>query len=147
MIRRIEKQDRETFIKLTKDFYRTDAVLSNIPEENIAKTFEMIINDSPYVAGYFYLYKDTVVAYCLLSFTYSNESGGLVLLIEELYVIPKYQRKGIGTKLLAFLEDKYYDQVAIMRLEVMRNNTQAQNLYLEKGFKELKYIQMIKDVQ
>lgn len=147
MIRRIEKQDRETFIKLTKDFYRTDAVLSSIPEGNITKTFEMIINDSPYVTGYFYIHKEMVAAYCLLSFTYSNEAGGLVLLIEELYVVPKFQRKGIGTKLLAFLENKYHDQVAIMRLEVMRNNTQAQNLYLEKGFKELKYVQMIKDVQ
>lgn len=147
MIRRVEKQDKDIFIKLTKEFYQTDAVLSSIPEENISKTFEMIISNSPYVDGYFYFYKEKVAAYCLLSFTYSNEAGGLVLLIEELYVAPEFQRKGIGTKLLSFLEKKYYDQVAIMRLEVMRNNIQAQNLYLEKGFKELKYIQMIKSVQ
>lgn len=146
MIRKIVSEDREIFIKLTKDFYNTDAVLSKIPEENIELTFEKIIDDSPYVDGYLYLHKDQVAGYCLLSFTYSNESGGLVMLIEELYVSPNFQRRGIGSKFLNFLENEYRDKVALMRLEVVKTNQTARQLYYKKGFKDLKYLQMIKEI-
>jgi GNAT superfamily N-acetyltransferase len=146
IIRKIGIQDRDIFIKMMKEFYKTDAVSSNIPEENINNTFNHIIEDSPYVEGYFYTHKDKPVAYCLLSFTYSNEAGGLVLLIEELYVTKVYQGKKIGSSFLDFLENTYRDKIAGMRLEVIKTNIGARKLYYKKGFKDLKYLQLVKKI-
>ena len=144
MIKKIGPEDKEIFIQLTKDFYNTNAVLSKIPTKNIELTFEKLIEDSPYVGGYFYLHKEQVVAYCLLSFTHSNEEGGLIMMIEELYVVPKFQKRGIGSKFLDFLEKKYHDKIAAMCLEVVKTNQTARQLYCKKWFKDLKYLQMIK---
>ncbi|MCK9536814.1 MAG: GNAT family N-acetyltransferase [Bacilli bacterium] len=144
MIRKINPDDKEIFIQLTKDFYNTDAVLSKIPTENIELTFEKIIDDSPYVDGYLYLHKGNVAGYCLLSFTYSNEAGGLIVSIEELYIVPKYQRRGIGSKFLDFLDTTYHNKVAAMCLDVVKTNQTARQLYYKKGFKDLKYLHMIK---
>ena len=45
--------------------------------------------------------------YALLSFTHSNESGGLVVLIEEVYVDAAFRGKKIGTKFFAWLFEAY----------------------------------------
>ena len=146
IIRKIGLADRDSFIKMTKAFYNTDAVSSEISEENIINTFNQIVEDSPYVDGYFYTHKEKPIAYCLLSFTYSNEAGGLVMLIEELYVTKVYQGKKIGSKFLDFLENAYKDKIAGMRLEVVKTNIAARNLYYKKGFKDLKYLQLVKKI-
>lgn len=146
MIRKMVPEDRETFVKLTEEFYNTDAVIDVIPIDHIDYTFNQIIDDSPYVDGYVYVHNNKIAAYCLLSFTHSNEAGGLVMLIEELYVSPKFQGKGIGGKFLNFLEQTYQDKVTLMRLEVLKTNQTARQLYYKKGFKDLKYLQLIKKI-
>lgn len=144
MIKKIEPGDHDIFFQLTKEFYQTDAVLSKITAENIELTFNKIIRNSPYADGYLYIHKGKVAGYCLLSFTHSNAAGGIIMQIEELYVVPKYQRKGIGTKFLDFLEKTYRDMIAAISLEVVKTNQTARQLYYKKGFKDIKYIQMIK---
>ena len=42
MFRKIEKQDKDFYINAVKDFYTSDAVVHNIPESYIEKTFEKI---------------------------------------------------------------------------------------------------------
>jgi len=147
LIRKIQAKDKDIFIRLTKDFYQSDAVLSQIPSEHIEQTFFKIIENSPYVDGYFYILKGQVVAYFLLSFTYSNELGGKILLLEELYVIPALQGKKIGTRILDFIEKTYSNKVTAIRLEVVKSNEIAKNMYYKQGFKDIKYQQLVKKIK
>ncbi|MDD2648931.1 MAG: GNAT family N-acetyltransferase [Eubacteriales bacterium] len=52
-------------------------------------------------------------------------------MIENLYVLPEYQRKGFGTALLLFAADKCKSSATLWVLE---NNKEAQALYARKGF-------------
>ena len=106
MIRRVNKNDREQYIVMTAEFYQSDAVLHNIPPENIHATFESLISGSPYTEGYMLEQNGKTVGYTLLSFAYSNEAGGLVLWVEELYVLPAYRGCGIGREMLEFIEKR-----------------------------------------
>jgi len=144
MIRKIEAKDRDTYIVMSRQFYRSDAVLHDIPDAHFHKTFDVIIGGSPYADAYIFEVEQQVVGYALLSFTYSNEAGGLVLLIEEVYILPEYQKQGLGKEFLAFVEAHYRGDVALIRLEVEKSNKVALQLYKKVGFTKVDYIQLYK---
>ena len=52
-------------------------------------------------------------------------------LIENLYVLPSEQRKGYGTKLLKYAEEKCQ---GIPKLWILSNNNAAKNLYVKHGY-------------
>jgi ribosomal protein S18 acetylase RimI-like enzyme len=72
------------------------------------------------------------IGYCILTAFWSNEYGGLVTILDELYVIPAFRNKGIATRFICHLADAK-DYVAI-QLECFPENTGAFNLYRRLGF-------------
>jgi ribosomal protein S18 acetylase RimI-like enzyme len=146
MIRKINTDDKPKFIAMARDFYSSDAVLHNIPEANLAETFAAIISGSPFIKGLIFEYNGKVAGYSLLTFTYSNEAGGLVLWIDELYIAPEERGKGLGTELFAFIKNTYANQVSRIRLEVKKSNHNAIKFYRKHNFVDLDYLQMVKDL-
>ena len=146
MIRKINEQDKDKYISMSKEFYHSEAVLSSIPDNNIHKTFDTLISKSPYVDGNIFECDGEVAGYALLSLSYSNEAGGLVLWIEEVYILPLYQGNGFGEELMTFIENEYKNKVTRIRLEVEKLNKKARKLYRKIGFTDLDYLQMYKEV-
>ena len=48
MIRKLEKKDREEYLKMAHEFYHSPAVLHPIPDSYMEKTFDECVNDSVY---------------------------------------------------------------------------------------------------
>jgi diamine N-acetyltransferase len=142
MIRKFIREDKEKYIAMSKAFYASDAVLHNIPEKYIRKTFDEIMSGSPYADGYIIESDGKTAGYSLLAFTYSGEAGGVVLWIEDVYILPEYQGNGYGTELLKFLYNTYKNKVARIRLEVEKENRGAIKLYKKLGFEDLNYSQL-----
>lgn len=80
----------------------------------------------------------------LLALTWSNEAGGLCVWLEELMVNESMRGKGIGSKMIAAVHEKY-NSAARYRLEVTAENPRAAALYRLLGFEDLPYRQMIMD--
>ena len=53
--------------------------------------------------------------------------------------------KGLGKEFFTYIEENKEDDVIRLRLEVEEDNTRAIEFYKKMGYKELEYIQMIKD--
>lgn len=145
MIRKVKPEDKEAYIAMSKAFYKSDAVMHDIPEEHFYRTFEELMSGSPYADAYIVEQDGKAVGYTLLAITYSNEAGGLVLWIEEIYILPEYRGKGYGTEIFEFLDKEYGNKVARIRLEVEETNSRAIRLYNKLGFKYLDYKQMYKE--
>lgn len=146
MIRYMNESDRVLFLGLVDEFYHTTAVLHEVPKENFEHTFRQIVENNPFVRGII-LEKDAKQAgYALLSLTYSNEVGGLVVLVEEIFVKPEFRSCGLGKELFEFIEQEFGSTAKRYRLEVTRNNTRAVELYKRMGYEPLDYLQMIRDV-
>lgn len=145
MIREIQEQDRELFIHMVQEFYHSDAVLHDIPFDNIMNTYKELLIGSPYLKAYIIEKNREIAGYALISLTYSNEAGGLVVLIEELYVLENYQGMGLGSKMLDFIYSEYEDKAKRFRLELVKTNISAAKLYNRKGYIPLDYIQMVFD--
>jgi len=72
--------------------------------------------------------------YALLIPFWSNEFGGTLLFVDEMFVIPKARNRGIGGSFFRFLdEEKPFDAVAVA-LEVSPSNAAARRLYESLGF-------------
>ena len=145
MIRPIVKEDKNIFLILTKAFYSSPAVAHSVPTKYHLVTFEQLMKDNIYASCYMIEYNQKVVGYALLAKTFSGEAGGIVVWIEELFILPEYRNKGLGTEFFNFVKETIEPQVARIRLEVEPENTNAIRLYQQMGFDTLPYQQMVKE--
>ncbi len=146
MIRFLKEEDRNECIKLMEEFYETDAVSHKIPKEYIENTVDFALSDSPFNKIIICKSEESYAGFCHLSFTYSCEVGGLVLMIEEIYIKDEFKGKGFGTALFVFMRNEYDATVKRYRLEVVESNKPAIKLYERLGFGNLAYKQMILDI-
>ena len=103
MIREITTADREVFLQLLDEFYHSPAVLHPVPRTYFERTFQEVTSGSPYARAYLLECGGAPAGYAQLSFTYSTEAGGRVIWVEELYVRPQYQGRGLGGAFFRFL--------------------------------------------
>lgn len=146
MIRKIEPKDRESFIRFTKEFYSSDAVLHPIPDSYHTNIFDEMMHSNRYTEGFILESGSTPAGYALIAKTYSHECGGMVVWIEEIYVSPDFRGQGLGREFFDYLQKEYADSVCRFRLEVEPDNQQAVKLYKRLGFDKLNYNQMVKEL-
>lgn len=84
----------------------------------------------------------TVAGYALLTNYWSNERGGLVLILDEMYVLPDHRGKGISSRFLKALFAR--PDLALIHLEVYPANTAAHKLYERVGFQAFDRIHMLR---
>lgn len=142
--RLFEPEDRETYLVFSKDFYSGGAALGGIPQEFAERTFDRVLEGSPFADGFMLLSDGERAGYCLISFLWSTEAGGLLALIDELYVSPTFRGKQLGGSFLQQLEQYYAGRIVGFRLEVCGTNLGAIRLYQRQGFDFLEYRQMRK---
>lgn len=145
MIRDLLPEDRDIFLSMLTSFYSSNAVSHNVDPKNFETTFAAIMDKSPFLRALIIEDGGVPAGYALLSFTYSNEAGGMVVLIEEVYVNDACRGKGLGSRVLEFIE-REYPSARRFRLEVREDNVKAINLYNRFGYEAFDYIQMVKDI-
>lgn len=145
MIRKFTAQDRALYLQLTDEFYHSEAVLHPVPPQHRVATFEELMRSDTYAEGYVLESDGKVAGFALLSKTFSQEAGGLVVWIEELYLRPVFRGKGIGTHFLQECIKNRPPHVKRFRLEVEEKNHGAKKLYQRLGFQSLEYQQMVLD--
>lgn len=145
MIRRIRKEDKEAYISMAAEFYSSDAVHHRVPRTHFADTFEEMMRSDVHVAGFIFEYENNTAGYALLAKTFSQEAGGKVVWIEELYVRPAYQNRGLGHAFFRYLRTDLGKDTKRVRLEAAKGNQKAISFYQRMGFETLPYIQMVQD--
>ena len=145
VVRDLLADDKEVFLSMVNSFYSSTAVAHNVDPQNFEITFNAALDKSPFMRALIIEDDCNPVGYALLSFTHSNEAGGLVVLIEELYIGEVCRGKGLGSKAIEFIEQEY-PSAKRFRLEVRKENKKAMDLYYRHGYKLLGYEQMVKDI-
>lgn len=143
MIRRYEASDRRTVTEMLDEFYHSPAVLHPIPRVHFEKTLNAAEAGNPCVRLYVIESGGRPAGYALLALTFSNEAGGDVVWLDEIYIRPEFQGKGLGNEFFDFFE-KEFASAARLRLEVEADNDGAVRLYERRGFRPLEYRQFIK---
>lgn len=143
-VRELKPEDRGAYIEMAHNFYSSPAALEPIPDEYLKNTFEECLRSSVYAKAYILEYNGDVAGYALTAKTFSQEAGGYVRWIEELYIRQSYRSKGLGSSFLKYMEQTREKTEKRFRLEIEKGNIQAAGLYEKLGYKAFEYRQMIK---
>jgi len=143
LIRKLNKNDKELYMKMAESFYLSGAAIDIVPTENIEKTFEEMVSSDRYLECFFIEEENDTAGFILIAKTFSQESGGIVIWIEEAFIKDEYRSKGYGKKLFDFIESEYFS-ASRLRLETEPDNHRAIKLYKSLGFEPFEYIQFKK---
>jgi len=73
----------------------------------------------------------------LIGFALIIMTGAWVGYIRSIVIEPEYRGKGLGSRVLAFLESKIFEQYPNVFLSVSSFNPRAKKLYLQLGYEEI----------
>lgn len=119
--------DTENVLKMMQVFYVSQAVATNGSEEIFRNDINNCVGDCPFPGGYIFSYNNSVAGYAMIAKSFSTEFGKPCIWIEDIFVKQEFQDKGIGTRFLDYIEQKYPNR--IFRLEVEKYNHNAIKLY------------------
>lgn len=89
-----------------------------------------------------------IVGFCLYSYVNTSRvfySSTLLLQINEFYIKPEYQRRGIGQRFLQEVA-RIAQRAQVSRIELwcLKNNDIAQAFYQKMGFKKLDFLDLLR---
>ncbi len=80
-------------------------------------------------------YKQQLAGYCCLTLGYTLEFHGRDCFIDELYIKPPFQKMGIGSHTLSFVEEyAANNKIKAIHLFVFNENKIATETYKKNGF-------------
>lgn len=132
-IRPMQEDDRASVLAMMRTFYDSPAVEHTAPDAILCQDFEDCIGACPFIEGFLLLYEGKTAGYAMVSFGYTTEYGGVCLWVEDLYLQSGYRHKGIGSALLAYLEERYPRAVRF-KLEAEPENVTAIACYQKNGY-------------
>lgn len=133
----------EEIHKMVFHFYEEYDHNHVISIENINKTIQHLISHPDHGSFRCIYLNDILVGYSILINYWSNEYGGTVVFIDELYIKPTFRNQGLGNQFLHLLEQKF-PNINTFALEVSPSNEHAIGLYLKNGFTQNKNNTLIK---
>jgi len=119
-----------------------DPSTERVTDKKISLTFKELTSNTKRGKIVVFEKAKAIIGYAILIPYWSNEYGGNILHIDELYVKPEHRGRGIATSFLKHMLIAH-DAVAL-QLEVTPTNTRARNYYRDLGFKKSKNLHLIR---
>ncbi len=119
-----------------KALYKDDPDGKVVTDEQIVRTFERLAMHPDYGIILVFEFNKQIIGYTLLINFWSNEYGGILLTIDELFIIPGLRNQGMGTAFIRYLIASHYHNFVALKLEVLPYNSRALKLYESLGFKQ-----------
>lgn len=120
--------------ELIRTLYREDPAEEPMSDEKIARTFAEL-GARPDKGTIIAFQSDSeIIGYSILINFWSNERGGNILTVDELYVAPAFRRRGIASNFIRFLATNTFSETVALQLEVTPRNVRARKLYEALGF-------------
>jgi ribosomal protein S18 acetylase RimI-like enzyme len=132
----IDRRWAPDVLRMMRKLYEEDGQPLRVNPATFPSTIDYVLANP--ASGRIVLLTDNHVlyGYALLASYWSNEWGGVVLLLDELFVDEEFRGRGIAKSLLKYLERERPFGAVVAALEVSWHNTRAQALYESMGFAE-----------
>ena len=138
-----DQQNQEEVTAMIRMLYEEDAAPSTVDPSRFPATVTHFLAHP--AAGKIIVFEEAaIVGYSILIPYWSNEFGGTILFVDELYVKPEARSRGIGRRFFEYLEDEKLDETVALALEVSPANVRARRLYESLGFAARKHAVLIK---
>jgi ribosomal protein S18 acetylase RimI-like enzyme len=134
IFRTFQAEDLAELQQMMLALYQEDSYDQPMTPEKARRTAEML-TQHPQRGGILLFIVDNVIAgYAILINYWSNEYGGDLITIDELYVKPPWRSRGIGRRFFEYLSEQRPNYVTGMQLETSPANQRALAYYRTLGF-------------
>ncbi len=122
-------------LTMMKEFYQLEQLKFN--EDKLTNAVTLMLGNNDLGRIFLITSDGRFVGYSVVTFGFSLEFFGRDAIIDEIYVRENFRGKGIGSRLLKFIENLCQEEkIYALHLEVNRINTKAQDLYRRMGYKD-----------
>jgi ribosomal protein S18 acetylase RimI-like enzyme len=129
-------RDLPRLVRLVQAFYREDQRGAEKPAEQVLATVSELGRSKEKGSVFVFERDGELAGYAILVYSWSNELGGTVLSVDELYIDPALRRQGIASDFLGLLRKVVPEGIKAIQLEVSRSNRPALALYRTLGFQD-----------
>jgi GNAT superfamily N-acetyltransferase len=133
--RQFKASDRKIITEFIKSLYQESPEGKPASDKKINKTFDELANYRDKGTILVIAADHQVIRYSILINFWSNEYGGNIINIDEIYIKEDFRGRGIGTKFIQYLINNKLNNSVALELEVMPSNKRARQLYERIGFK------------
>lgn len=129
-------QDDERIIAMSLALYREDPGVVSVSAEQVARTLATLRREPARGRAVVCEPGGHVVGYALLISFWSNEYGGAICDVDELFVEPEQRNRGNGSMLFEAIErgGLWPEPIVAIALAVTPTNARARRLYERIGF-------------
>lgn len=135
-------EDYNEFFEMVSSLYSDDLEGQLMNRTKVDATINECKKNTQKVQIKILLNNNEIIGYSILVYFWSNEYGGNILFIDELYVKEKFRSKGIGAYFLNCMEK--IDNIVALQLETNPSNKRVFDYYTRLGFEVVGNTQMIK---
>jgi diamine N-acetyltransferase len=129
------QEDIGTILALMKEFNAIDDYPFN--ENERRENLMTLLSNESFGKLWLILHEERIAGYTFLGFGFSFEFKGRDAFIDELFIRPEFQGKGIGKAAIDFvIEQSKALGVKVVHLEAEKHNERALQLYQKRGFKD-----------
>jgi len=129
-----DREHSDQVLRMMRELYVSDAPDLQVDPAKFPATIERLLGEPSRGRIVLGMLDGTVVGYALLIPYWSNEFGGIVVLLDELLVEERHRGQGIARAFLSFLDEHRPFEAVAIALEVSQKNARARALYEGMGF-------------
>ncbi|MDX2231761.1 MAG: GNAT family N-acetyltransferase [Leptolyngbyaceae cyanobacterium bins.349] len=140
----VTQTDWDAIAPMMLGLYQADPSPNLVTQDNVARTLQETIQHPEKLQLIGFSLDHALIGYALLVFYWSNEMGGNVIFIDELFIQAAHRGQGLATQFFTWLEQQFEQQAQAFVLETTPTNTRARALYQKLGFHPYKNQLLIK---
>jgi len=127
--------DSRVIVEMSLALYTEDPGLVTVSAAQVAETLAVFQREPWRGLAVVLEVAGVIQGYALLVPFYSNEVGGTVCEVDELFVTPPSRGHGLGSALFSALDEGRFGSFAAIALGVTPDNDRAKRLYERLGFR------------
>ncbi len=116
-------------------------------ESKAHKTIQFLESHPDAGQIYVFEFEDRVVGYAIVINFWSNEYGGVILNVDEIFVGDAYRNHGIATDFFNYLSQENRDTAIGIELEALPSNIESMKFYEKNGFKKSEYALLYRPIE
>lgn len=141
-IRGYVDHDYMEFCGMVKSLYSEDTEGQSMNTSKVEATMNEYKKNPEKIKIVILVKNKDIIGYSILVYLWSNEYGGNILIVDELYIKEKFRNEGIGSYFIKWLEES--EEFVAIQLETTPSNKRVFNYYIRLGFKVVENAHLIK---